>query len=128
MLLLKKSHCFLIFWTITFVAIFPDRFILQILKYFCSSLKCCNSCQIKVTFARKEALCYHNMAANVKLMDFFTRRKNCVLKIFRFLCFRWICKFQNFWRHDKHYYILENRFSIVSFESYLVSRRNLAIC
>ena len=63
----------------------------------------------KQDWNHKGYLCYraifgHNVATDLQLMIFFLfeEKNSVVTKIFRFLCFCIICKFQNIWCHQRH--------------------------
>ena len=43
---------------------------------------------------------------NVKWINFYHKKKGFVLTIFWFLCFWWIHKLWNLWRHHRRYYTL----------------------
>ena len=60
-------------------------------------------------YIRCKTIFCHKAALYVYLTIFFyLNKKQCfVLKIFRFLCFCEICRFQNLWRHHRHCYIME---------------------
>ena len=57
---------------------------------------------------------------------FYLKKKWCfVLEISSFLCFYKIHKFQNLWRHHRHCCMMEVTLLLISFESYVLSKRNL---
>ena len=64
------------------------------------------------TKTKGKVIIFYNINSKVQLMNFLTRGKNTyfVLKMFRLLCFPWILKLRNLWRHHGHHCILENAF------------------
>ena len=73
----------------------------------------------------KSIFCFIIVLRVKQMMCLCEEKESFFLKIFWLLCFWWIHKLEILWHHHRHYCTLEVTLSIVSLESYVISKWNV---